>query len=117
MATTVTCSTTSSNNTRYNEYVLGESIRIWARFRVDKALTDPTDVIITLKDPDGNRVAYTYSDDDVIRLSVGKYYLIIRATKIGQWYYYIEGTDTAAGVEEDGFTVIASNVMTEEDFA
>ena len=86
-------------------YDLDEPFERLATFKVNGALTDPTTVSASVRDPAGTVTTYAYPSANLLRDSLGIFRLVGTCTKIGRWYYRIVGTGTAAGVEQDYFIV------------
>lgn len=52
---------------------------------VANAVTDPTTVVLKLKDPSGVETSYTYAAAQIARDSVGVYHFDVTFSMVGQW--------------------------------
>ena len=80
----------------------GQTYKFPATFRTAAGvLTDPTTVTFRIRDPAGTETAYVYGvGTDVVRASVGSFYVIRQLTTAGEWRCRAEGTGTVAAVDE-----------------
>jgi len=80
----------------------GQTYKFPATFRnAANVLTDPTTVTFRIRDPAGTETAYVYGvGTDVVRASVGSFYVIRQLTTAGEWRCRAEGTGTVAAVDE-----------------
>jgi hypothetical protein len=90
------------------EHSIGQVITLRASFTTASGLSDPDVVRVFVKLPDGTTTPYVYlANPEVVRESIGKYHLKIRASQhgthrhrwVGEW-----GEDEAAA-DEDLFRV------------
>ena len=86
-----------------NAYEMGDTIRLSFEFRVNGVLTDPAEVTVKVKKPDGTVVPYT--GGQVTRDGVGLYHVDVVGNQHGVWDYRGEGTGAAAGAGESSFVV------------
>lgn len=91
-------------------YIVGTTVKVSCTFAVAGTLTDPTAVTLKVKDPSGNVDTYTYGGGTVTKASTGSYYKAIVVDEAGFWNVQWTGTGSAAGVDEGGFRVTASDV-------
>jgi hypothetical protein len=83
-------------------YVVGDRPRFTASFkRSDGTLMDPTGVVAKTRDPAGVETTFVYgTDSDLVRSSVGVYYIDVDLTTHGTWTIRCVGTGNLAGAEE-----------------
>ena len=94
-----------------NTYLIGNAARASVRFinATTGAATDPTTVVLRVKDPVLTVTVYTYGVDAIlVKDSVGNYHLDIPLNSAGVWRYRWEGTGTNQAAAESQFTVTAS---------
>jgi hypothetical protein len=70
-----------------NTYEVGDLVRLSAEFRIGSTLTNPTSVVVTLKDPDG-----TTTSPSAVNDGTGLYYADVTLNKPGVWHYRFQGT-------------------------
>jgi hypothetical protein len=87
---------------------IGDTVRLSTTFKVGTVLTDPTDVELVIREPDGTETTEAYSPGDIVRDSVGAFHCDLVVDAAGIWSWKWTGTGTAAGVDEGSFTVEAS---------
>jgi hypothetical protein len=88
-----------------NTYDKGDTIRLWAYFKVNSVYTDPTAVTLRVKNAAGTVSVYTYALAEITKSSTGIYYKDVSLTDDGIWYYRFEGTGTVAAAGEYQFEV------------
>lgn len=88
-----------------NTYDKGDTIRLWAYFKVNSVYTDPTAITLKVKSAAGVISTYTYSGATVTKSSTGIYYKDVSLTDDGIWYYRFEGTGAVAAAAESKFEV------------
>ena len=92
-----------------NCYPLGTKVRLTATFTDpldDDAPIDPTEVFVTVKNPDGAVVTKQYTGSgDVGRESAGVYTFDVDANAAGDWYYRWHSTGAGQAAGEDRFKV------------
>ncbi len=88
-----------------NSYANGATVRLSCTFLVDEVATDPTEVTLRVKDPDGTLVTYTLAGGTVTRDAEGVYHKDVALSGPGRWRYRWEGTGTAPGAEESACNV------------
>lgn len=81
-------------------YDVGTTVRVEADFRVDGNLTDPSEVRVRVRQPDG-----TEQSNFATKVSQGRYSYRFVVNMPGYWHYRFEGFGGAAGVEEGTFKV------------
>ena len=89
----------------YNKYDVGDSIRLKAYFKREDVLTDPTSVVLKVKDPTGATTIYDYGASEVTRETTGTYYKDIIVEDSGRWNYRFEGSGSVTATEEYYFVV------------
>jgi hypothetical protein len=87
---------------------IGDTVRLSTTFTVGGVPTDPTDVSLVIRSPDGTSVTEDYNPGDIVRDSAGVFHLDLVVTLAGIYAWKWEGTGTAAGVDEGTFTVEVS---------
>ena len=95
-------------------YDVGDLIRIRFESRVNEEeispqneLTDPTDLTLKIKEPDGTISTFTLAESPsvVFRSSLGKFYYDFDITQEGRHYFKWDATAPAQSSEEDSFKV------------
>ena len=86
----------------------GNLIRVTATFRdIDRNLVDPTVVTARIEDPAGTETVYIYnSGPQIVRVSVGVYYVDVDLTAKGIWYYRFEGTGAVKAASQGSLNCI-----------
>jgi hypothetical protein len=84
---------------------IGDTVRLSTTFKVGTVLTDPTDVELVIREPDGTETTEAYSPGDIVRDSVGAFHCDVVVDAAGIWSWKWTGTGTAAGIDEGTFTV------------
>jgi len=104
----------AGTTTQETLYDVGDLIRIRFESRVNEEeispqneLTDPTDLILKIKEPDGTISTFTFSESPttIIRSSLGKFYYDFDITQEGRHYYKWNATGVAQSSEEASFKV------------
>ncbi len=72
---------------------------------MDGVLTDPSDVVITIEEPDGVLIERTLAAAQVIKISDGLFEYQHALTKEGNHHWRVQGTGAAAAAEEAVFQV------------
>jgi|WetSurSiteA1Bulk_404760.scaffolds.fasta_scaffold10343_2 hypothetical protein len=93
-----------------NTYDVGDSVRISGSFAVLGTATDPTTVALKIKPPTGSIVAYDYSQAEITRSALGKFYKDVIVDQSGKYYYRWEGTGQCTAAEEGSFLVRSQKV-------
>jgi len=83
-----------------NTYDTGDVVRFSAEFTSDGVLTDPTEVTLKIKQPNGTISTYTYGAAEITRVSTGNYYKDVEMTQTGQLWYRFSGTGALISAEE-----------------
>ena len=83
------------------DMLLGNNAKVravWTDPDNDDAPFDPTNVYVTIRDPDGNVTSYTYGASTIVKVSVGIYTYTWTPDEAGHWYYrwHSSPEDTAA---------------------
>ena len=86
-------------------FVIGDTIKIKATFKVDGVLTNPTTCTITVQEPDWDQITLTISNDGT-GVRSGTY----QPDESGWHRWQVEGTGTAAGVRQGAFYVKSSGL-------
>lgn len=88
-----------------SSFVIGDTVRIRARFKVDNVLTNPTTCTMVVQEPD-----LTQHSLSVTNVSTGVRQGTYTSDTEGWHRVRIEGTGTAAGVRETAFYVASSGL-------
>lgn len=88
-------------------YDINESIRCNVEFKNRSgAFVDPTTITFKIKSPTGTITTYTYiTDEELVKESTGRYYIIVEPDESGTWHYRFSGTGTIKAAGESRFTV------------
>lgn len=91
-----------------NEYDIGQSVKVAATIRDNTgALADPSNLYFKVGRPDGTSTIYQYLvDAEVVRASLGVYYLLYTTTMAGNHWYAYWVTGAQAVYEEASFRVV-----------
>jgi len=84
---------------------VGGAIKLKATFTAENVKTDPTTIILEVKDPSGNVDTYTYSEAEITKDSQGVYSKIVEFDETGWWSYEWHGTGTVIVVDGRRFRV------------
>lgn len=90
---------------RQDSFPIGDTVTVQAKFYVDRVLTDPSTVAVTVQDPSGDQTA-----PSVLSSGTGIKYVQIDADEAGRWRFRWVSTGTAKGVKEGGFYVNSSGI-------
>lgn len=89
---------------------VGDTVVLKATIRrnSDNALADPTNVIVTVTDPDGTETQYTYAAAQVVKVSTGIYTYDLLVSSAGFWSYKFTTTGAVVTASEKiQFEVVA----------
>ena len=88
----------------------GSTVRVTADFFDGIARFDPSVLTFKFMNPAGSVTTYVYgTDDNVSRLSLGRFACDAPVSTAGRWSYRIESTTAGYDGDNDGsFTVVAS---------
>ena len=98
---------------KLKEYVVGQVFQADATITKSGGLIDPVSLTYTIEKPDGTDTAYVYgSDVEVVRLSLGKFRLLVplTSTYVGRCDWRLVTTGAAEGANQGSFLVKASNL-------
>lgn len=99
----------ATTTSRPGSVVQGNYVRIWWRLQIDGRLTDPTTLVLRVRNPRTGMVnTYTYSTGQITRQSEGLYHKAIQGADAGLWLYSWEATGTGESVEQGEFVIIRS---------
>lgn len=89
------------------QYDLGDAVRCTALFRnLAGVLFDPTTVSVSVRKPDGTITTKVYGTDaEVIKTSVGNYYIDVNGNASGNWFYRWFSTGTGQAAAERPFII------------
>ena len=97
-----------------SNFISGDTVVFEISFYVSDTLTDPTEVYFKLKNPNEVTTTFQYDPNDPLsRLnkdSIGLYYINIKLSLGGQWWWRWEGVGAADGVSEGRVTVLPSQI-------
>lgn len=80
-----------------NTYGLNAIPQVSAVVTINATLTNPTDISLHLRSPDGTDATFTYLTAGITKDSVGRFHRDIVADQVGVWHYQWETSGTAAG--------------------
>lgn len=88
-------------------YDVGDLARLQAQFADENnAATDPTTVTLKVRAPGGTVTTYVYeTDEEVVKVSTGRFRAEIPVTAEGTWHYRWEGTGDVTAAGEKQFNV------------
>ena len=87
-------------------FPIGSKVQSWGRFyNSSDVLADPTQVYVSVREPDGLLTTYTHGGGDTVKDGTGEYYLYINANKPGKYSVRWFATGTNQAATEDYFTV------------
>lgn len=94
-------------------YEIGQRIRVYTQepFSVSGVATDPTDINLQIRKPDGTITIYDYALGEIIRDGAGNYHKDIDIDMDGSWYYRWVGTGTVVAANENWFLVNPSQFI------
>ena len=92
-------------------YDKGDRVRLSAAFtNLSDVATDPTTVVVKIKDPSGNVATSTYGvDAAVVKDSTGNYHIDLDIDESGIWHHRWTGTGTIVAAGEADISVRKSN--------
>ena len=98
-----TCTSTTT-------FDVGDLVKLTAAFTNSAgAASDPAGLTFKVKNPNGNVTTYVYgTDSEVVKASVGNYYVEISATLAGTWHYRFAGTGNGQAADEGSFSIETS---------
>jgi len=95
-----------------NTYDNGDVVRLSVAFTSGGSAVDPGTVTFRALKPNGSAVSYTYgADAELVKGTVGSYYVDLAADDDGTWYYRFAGAGTYQGAAEDRFLVKRSYIL------
>jgi hypothetical protein len=103
----------ASTNYSVKNYDVGDAVRCVAVFRNAAGVAaDPTGVRFSYRKPDGTIVTKIYGTDaEVVKTSVGNYYVDIDANAAGRWFYRWFSNGTGQAAAEHVFIVNVSHFV------
>lgn len=90
---------------RNPSFVVGDTVKLRAEFRVSDVLTNPTVTTLTIEEPDGTDQTPAVSAD-----STGKKSATFTPDQTGTHYWRWDGTGSAPGRQEGEFYVYSSPI-------
>lgn len=95
-----------------NTYDVGDEVRCTGTWtNAAGVAVDPTTVTFIYEDPSGNTTTLIYSaGPEVVKSSVGVYYVDVDADESGRWQTRWQSTGTGKAAGEDEFSVRRRNV-------
>ena len=90
---------------RNPSFVVGDTVKLRAEFRVADVLTNPTAVVLTIEEPDGTDQTPSVTAD-----STGKKSAVFAPDQTGYHNWRWDATGTAAGRREGRFYVNSSAI-------
>ena len=94
-------------------YDMDDQVRVTAKFRdkASDALVDPDTVTVKYKNPSGTTTTKIFGTDaEVVKSSVGVYYIDVDANDEGIWQVRWISTGAGAAAEPDSFGVRKANL-------
>lgn len=90
-----------------NEYNKGQKVKLSGTFTVAESPTDPTGVMLKLKNPAGEVTSYTYAAGEITKTDTGDYEKEISADLEGVYHYGFIGTGAVSTARFAEFVVRA----------
>lgn len=96
-----------------NSYVCGSLVRLSVAFSdAEGKATDPTEITLQVKGPDGTVTTYTHGvDAEVEKDEAGQYHLDLEITASGPWHYRWAGTGACTAAGEGWLYGLVSSVL------
>jgi len=93
--------------------LVGNMMRVSASFLdAQKVLNDPDHIFFDLETPDAQVTTYEYGvDTNIIKASVGKYYIDIPLDAAGTYNYYFYSTGVGQAAAQGSFIVIDKKIQ------
>ena len=94
-------------------YDKGDKVRLAVVIQVSSADTDPTALILRVKEPDSTITVSNWPtpSDEIVKDSTGNFHLDVTIAQFGKHHYRWEATGAAVGAEEAGFDTRSSRVV------
>ena len=90
-----------------SSYDRGDLVRLTATFTVGAVATDPSGVVLYIRQPDGSLTTLTYGVDAAIaKVSTGVYRYDYNAATAGPVSYRWAGTSPAQAADQNSFFVV-----------
>lgn len=92
----------------------GQPVRLTSAYQdsVTGNPVDPSTVQFLIETPCGRMTTYTYATDaELVKASVGNYYIDVTPTEGGRWHFRWVSTGTGAGATEGDFVVQTSRFV------
>lgn len=87
---------------------VGDLAKLSASFTdLDGTATDPTDVELSIYEPDGTTTTVTWGAGEITRTATGEFYSNFDVTQSGQHLYRWSGSGALVGSDEGSFLVQA----------
>lgn len=86
-----------------NTYDKGDAVRLNASFTIGGVATNPTNILLRIKDQSGNETIVTTGT--ISELSTGNWFYDVQVTGSGQWWYRWEGSGNLTAVDENSLLV------------
>lgn len=80
-----------------NTYGLHAVVRVHCTVSVNETLTDPNEVTLHLRFPDGSENGYTFTGFQVEQESTGKFFYDIESDQVGVYSYQFQTAGGATG--------------------
>ena len=84
-----------------NEYYVGQLVHVTAVFTLSGTATDPSAVVVSVKDPNGTMTTPTATKD-----STGNYHVDVSAIVAGRYFVRFAGTGVVQAAAEQEFDVL-----------
>jgi len=91
-----------------NFYDVGDSVRLRGIFTITGTATDPSVVVLQVRDPSGNIDSYSLAGGGVSKQDTGNFYRDVFLDQSGQWWYEFFGSGTVLASGEAYLEVIRS---------
>ena len=95
----------------YNQYQIGDTVRMKAEFTQDEVPSDPDTISLQIRNPDGTVFLYTHGGGEVQRdaTTTGTYYRDVYLDDTGKWMYRFQGSGTVTAADEHYLLVERTN--------
>ena len=88
-------------------YYIRQAVRETVTFTVGGVATDPTTVVMTVKEPDNTETVYTYALSQITKDSTGVYHKDISTDQVGWHFWEMYGTGACEAATQGSFEIVS----------